>query len=176
MPIKLPILSVDNYEIERSSSKNFIRVMVDEHLNWKDCISILGSKLSKEKFQYESSDIFYWPSFVTHFFTTIWLTEILLGVAQLSQNWKNFSANKDKRLKLFNRDLNRGCLVYMFSLRFSGSKFLINLRRQFRVRKIFRTQAFAGFACILCLKLLHRKWVICVVVCSFIKTCSLTSC
>ena len=38
---------------------------------------------------------------------------------------------------LFNRDLNRGCLVYMFSLRFSGSKFLMNLRRQFRVRKIF---------------------------------------
>ena len=37
----------------------------------------------------------------------------------------------------FNRDINRGCLVYMFSLRFSGSKFLINLRRQFRVRKTF---------------------------------------
>ena len=54
-------------------------------------------------------------------------------------------------LPLFNRDLNRGCLVYMFSLRFSGSKFLINLRRQFRARKlfhvskIFRTQGFAGF-------------------------------
>ena len=46
---------------------------------------------------------------------------------------------------LFSRDLNRGCLVYMFSLRFSGSKFSINLRRQFRVRKIFRTQVFAGF-------------------------------
>ena len=30
---------------------------------------------------------------------------------------------------LFNRDLNRGWLVYKFSLRFSGSKF--------RVRKIF---------------------------------------
>ena len=42
--------------------------------------------------------------------------------------------------------LNHGCLVYMFSLCFSGSKFLINLRRQFRVRKIFRTQVFAGFA------------------------------
>ena len=44
-----------------------------------------------------------------------------------------------------NFDLNRGCLVYMFSLRFSGSKFLINLRRQFRVRKIFRNQGFAEF-------------------------------
>ena len=50
---------------------------------------------------------------------------------------------------LFNRDLNRGYLVYMSSLRFSGSKFLINLRRQFRVRKIFRTQDFAGFAAFL---------------------------
>ena len=48
-------------------------------------------------------------------------------------------------LPLFNRDLNCGCLVYMFSLRFSGSKFLINLRWQFRVRNIFRTQGFAGF-------------------------------
>ena len=48
--------------------------------------------------------------------------------------------------RLFNRDLNRGCLVHMFSLRFSGSKFLINSRRQFRVRKIFRIQVFAGFA------------------------------
>ena len=44
-----------------------------------------------------------------------------------------------------NFDLNRGCLVYIFSLRFSGSKFLKNLRRQFRVRKIFRNQGFAGF-------------------------------
>ena len=47
----------------------------------------------------------------------------------------------------------------MFFLRFSESKFLINLRRQFRVRKIFRTQVFAGFACILCLKLLYQKLV-----------------
>ena len=44
-----------------------------------------------------------------------------------------------------NFDINRGCLVYMFSLRFSGSKFLINLRRQFRVHKIFRNQGFAEF-------------------------------
>ena len=40
-------------------------------------------------------------------------------------------------LPLFNRDLNRGSLVYVFSLCFSGSKFLINLRRQFRVRNFF---------------------------------------
>ena len=40
-------------------------------------------------------------------------------------------------LVVIQRDLNRGCLVYIFSLRFSGSKFLINLRRQLRVHKIF---------------------------------------
>ena len=40
----------------------------------------------------------------------------------------------------------------MFSLRFSGSKFLMNLRRQFRVRnffrarKIFRIKVFPRFA------------------------------
>ena len=70
----------------------------------------------------------------------------------------------------------------MFSLRFSGSKFLINLRRQFRllkffrVRKIFRTQRFDGFEVIVCLKLLFRKCVTYVAGCSFTKTCSLTGC
>ena len=49
---------------------------------------------------------------------------------------------------LFSCDLNRSCLVFRNSLRFSGSKFLINLRRQFRVcksfscTKIFSTQVF----------------------------------
>ena len=47
--------------------------------------------------------------------------------------------------RFFNRYLSRGCLVYMFSVRFSGSKFLRNLQRQFPVRKIFRAQVFAGF-------------------------------
>ena len=69
----------------------------------------------------------------------------------------------------FNRDLNRSCLVYMFSLRFPGSKFLINLRRQFRVRKFFRTQLFAGFEVILCLKLLFRKCVLMLQVAPLLK-------
>ena len=49
-------------------------------------------------------------------------------------------------------DLNCRWLVYMFSLRFSGSKFLITYGSDlvyvdfFRVRKIFRTQFFKGFA------------------------------
>ena len=44
---------------------------------------------------------------------------------------------KGAKIASFNRDLNRGYLVYMFPLRFSGSKFLINSRRHFRVRKVF---------------------------------------
>ena len=72
----------------------------------------------------------------------------------------------------FNRDLNRGCLVYMFSLRFSGSKFLINLLWQFRVRKIFRTQLFAGFEVILC----FHSCLTYVAGCYFTKTYSLTGC
>ena len=45
---------------------------------------------------------------------------------------------------LFNRDLNRGCLVYMFSLRFYGGNFVYV--KFVRVSKIFRTQVFAGIA------------------------------
>ena len=57
--------------------------------------------------------------------------------------WFVSALNEDAYL---NRDLNRVCLVYMFSLRFSVSKFLINLRRQFRVRKIFCKQVFGESA------------------------------
>ena len=57
----------------------------------------------------------------------------------------------------------------MFSLRFPGSKFLINLRRQFRVLKFFRTQLFAGFEVILCLKLLFRKCVLMLQVAPLLK-------
>ena len=78
---------------------------------------------------------------------------------------------------LFNRDLNRGCLVCMFSLRFSGSKFLINLRRQFRVRKICSCTLnfpYASFWEIWSLhfvfKLVFWKCLTYVLGCSFIKT------
>ena len=84
----------------------------------------------------------------------------------------------------FNRDLNRGFLAYMFSLRFSGSKFLINSRRQFHVRKICSCSQNISYAsfCGICshlilhLKLLFRKCITYVLGCSFIKTCSLTGC
>ena len=56
-----------------------------------------------------------------------------------------FSSPIQGRSSLFNRDVKHGCLVCMFSLRLSGIKFLINSLWQFRVRKIYRTQVFAGF-------------------------------
>ena len=70
----------------------------------------------------------------------------------------------------------------MLSLRFSGSKFLMNLLRQFRVReffrvhKIFRTQVFAGSAAFLFSLSGFQKCMSYVLGCSFIKTCSLTGC
>ena len=62
---------------------------------------------------------------------------------------------------LFNRfnsiflDSNRRCLVYMFSLRFSGNQFLINLRWEFRVRKIFRTSTLSKMRNLYCRLLFH---------------------
>ena len=53
------------------------------------------------------------------------------------QNTYIFTYQKNYYILFFNRDLNRGCLASMFSLRLSGSKFLINLQPQFRVRKNF---------------------------------------
>ena len=47
LPLQLPVLKINNYKIERSSSITFIGVMVDEHLNWKDHINIIKNKLSK---------------------------------------------------------------------------------------------------------------------------------
>ena len=73
---------------------------------------------------------------------------------------------------LLNRDLNRGCLGCMFSLRFSGNKCLINLRRQFRVPKRFYEICNLF---ILCLKLPFQKCVTFVLGFSFTITCSLTS-
>ena len=87
---------------------------------------------------------------------------------------KNNTANEktvltgDFNINLFNRDVNRGCLVYMFSLRFSGSQFLINLRRQFCVRKIFF--AYVKFF-VYKFSLDSQSFIL---GCSFIKTCSLT--
>ena len=47
LPLQLPILKINNYEIKRSTSIKFLGVMVDEHLNWKDHINVIENKLSK---------------------------------------------------------------------------------------------------------------------------------
>ena len=46
-PLRLPILKINDYDIKRSSSIKFVRVLVDEHLSWTDHIYILKNKLSK---------------------------------------------------------------------------------------------------------------------------------
>ena len=69
-------------------------------------------------------------------------------------------------MALFNRDLNRGCLVYMFPLRFSV--------RRFRVRKIFSRRELHIHVFVF--KITISKMFNYVLGCSFIKTCLLTGC
>ena len=47
LPIRLPVLKIYDYDIKRSSSIKFLRVLVDEHLSWTDHINTLENKLSK---------------------------------------------------------------------------------------------------------------------------------
>ena len=55
----------------------------------------------------------------------------------IKKNYHSCIAGIFIMIYFFNPNLNRGCLVYMFSLGFSGSKVLINLRQPFRIPKIF---------------------------------------
>ena len=47
LPLKLPILKINNFEIKRTTSIKFLGIMVDENLTWNDHIHILENKLSK---------------------------------------------------------------------------------------------------------------------------------
>ena len=47
LPLKLPILKINNFEIKRTTSMKFLGIMVDENLTWNDHIYILEKKLSK---------------------------------------------------------------------------------------------------------------------------------
>ena len=47
LPLRLPILKINDYDIKRSSSIKFLGVLVNKHLNWTDHINILENKLSK---------------------------------------------------------------------------------------------------------------------------------
>ena len=44
LPLRLPILKINDYDIKRSSSIKFLGVLVDEHLSWTDHINILENK------------------------------------------------------------------------------------------------------------------------------------
>ena len=74
------------------------------------------------------------------------MQKLLTAIVVLTNYNYFYNISFSRSLLFSNRDLNCGCLVYMFSLRFSGSKFLKKSWRQFQVRKFFRTQVFAGFA------------------------------
>ena len=62
---------------------------------------------------------------------------VLKDISKLHYQFTSFECHN-----LFNRDFNRACLIYMFSLRFSVSKFLINLRRQFWFVNFFHEGSF----------------------------------
>ena len=47
LPLRLPALKINDYEIKQSSSIKFPRILVDEHLSWIDHINTLENKLSK---------------------------------------------------------------------------------------------------------------------------------
>ena len=47
LPLKLPILKINNFEIKRTISIKFLGTMVDVNLTWNDHIHILENKLSK---------------------------------------------------------------------------------------------------------------------------------
>ena len=47
IPLKLPRLQVNNYNIERIPSIKFLRVLLDENLSWKDHIKYNEKKISK---------------------------------------------------------------------------------------------------------------------------------
>ena len=47
LPLKPPILKINNFEIKRTTSIKFLGIMVDENLTWNDQIYILENKLSK---------------------------------------------------------------------------------------------------------------------------------
>ena len=47
IPLKLPALFINDKEIERVTSIKFLGVLFDEHLSWKDHITVIENKISK---------------------------------------------------------------------------------------------------------------------------------
>ena len=119
-------------------------------LSFKFCDVVFFKWIKSNYFRRSSTLFFLIPSWIL--FSDWIILKTTFSEIMLKPNYQHLWKFEQVCYLSFNRDLNRGCLVYMFSLRFSGSKFLINLRRQFRVAKIFHvrkivhTQVFAGFA------------------------------
>ena len=109
--------------ITEEMTKTFRLNKILNKMTWKDMSRVPGLSLWRE-LDYQWIET-YVPSFsncLNKFLSHCWLHSVD-HCDQFLITLRNF----------FNRDLNRGCLVYMFSLHFSGSKFLINLQRKFRV-------------------------------------------
>ena len=47
MPLKLPDLKIANNEIERKKAIKFLRVMLDENVNWQEHIRTIENKIAK---------------------------------------------------------------------------------------------------------------------------------
>ena len=118
--LKKPDLQIP---ITEEMTKTFRLNKILNKMTWKDMSRVSGLSLWRE-LDYQWIET-YVPSFsncLNKFLSHCWLHSVD-HCDQFLITLRNF----------FNRDLNRGCLVYMFSLRYSGSKFLINLQRKFRV-------------------------------------------
>ena len=47
IPLKLPSLFINDREIKQSTSIKYLGVLIDEHLTWKDHITVIENKVSK---------------------------------------------------------------------------------------------------------------------------------
>ena len=47
IPLRLPKLITNNYEIQREESIKFFEVLLDQHLTWKEHIKVTENKISK---------------------------------------------------------------------------------------------------------------------------------
>ena len=47
IPLKLPVLKIDEIEIKREQSLKFLGVLIDENLTWKNHIELLENKIEK---------------------------------------------------------------------------------------------------------------------------------
>ena len=47
LPLRLPVLKINDYDIKRSSSITFLGVLFDEHLSWTDHINIKKKNYQK---------------------------------------------------------------------------------------------------------------------------------